>query len=66
MANGVGMSCRGRSRPTVLRCTIESNYGSEGAGVHCRSSDPTFVDCIIRDNSIGDEWGGAWSRSVLL
>jgi hypothetical protein len=50
---GGGLACLNGSYPTLTNCTIEENVAERGdAGVYCRSSYSTIVDCLIAANSV--------------
>jgi parallel beta helix pectate lyase-like protein len=48
---GSGMSCSRYSSPTLTNCTIAENSGPFGGGVYCDRSSPTFVNCILWNDS---------------
>jgi hypothetical protein len=51
----------GASRPMLINCVLAQNVGTYGGGaVDCNAdSGPTFLNCVITDNSSGSIYGGA-------
>jgi hypothetical protein len=55
---GGGLACLNGSNPTLTLCNIDNNTAqADGAGVYCRSSAPSFIDCTISGNTIADSSG---------
>ena len=47
---GGGIYCR-ESSPTINNCILRNNHAQDGGAVYCGSnSNPTFTECIFRDN----------------
>lgn len=55
--SGSGISCTG-SDPTIINCTIISNYATQGGGIYLNSSSPQIDACRILRNISIDEGGG--------
>ncbi|MFH1010585.1 MAG: right-handed parallel beta-helix repeat-containing protein [bacterium] len=66
---GLRFSYPTSSGSRLAYCLVEKGYATGsypnecGGGIYCSNSSPTFVNCVVRDNSAGNTGGGVRCES---
>jgi hypothetical protein len=66
IGKGGGVCSRYGGGPTLVACTIESNYGTKGGGIYVLSAHVTAVGCSVTSNGAGSHGSGAYAMNGHL
>ncbi|KPA13587.1 PKD domain protein [Candidatus Magnetomorum sp. HK-1] len=63
----IGVLIKSQSRPTINKCIITKNMGTNGGGILCENaSSPTIKRCIISENVVSSDGGGVYCKNASI